>query len=157
MVIAQDPCSQPTMLLAAPLHPQVDASFRKPLVSLPAKEHEEKTQPLGCDMSSTSPHSVNHEAQNAPLRKGITLNTLQNHETPTILFPPQVPSGTTAILNSLNHFSYKLSLMSQQTQLSVNVGGRQKNNRFFFSTLGLRGFQPFKKISPSKADIFPNL
>ena len=72
---AQDPCSQPTMLPAAPPHPQAYTGFRKPLVSLPAKEHE-KTQPLGCDMSSTSPHSVNHEAQDARLRKGITLHTL---------------------------------------------------------------------------------
>ena len=80
-----------------------------------------------------------------------TPHSLQSHETPTILFPPQEPSGTIAILTSLNHFSYKLSLMSQQTQLSANVGGRQKNNRFFFSTLGLRAFQPFKKISPRQS------
>lgn len=63
-----------------------------------------------------------HAAQKEHWRKDLTLNRLlQRHETPTILFPPQGLPGIFSVLTGLNHFSYKLSLMSQLTQELMNL------------------------------------
>ena len=72
-LLVQDTCSPgPAMPLTAPHPPQGDTSVGQPLVSLPAKECEEETPPLGCKHErgsrSTSGALEKRRALNAPCK-----------------------------------------------------------------------------------------